>query len=980
MPHRVTGVPAAVLGVLGLFLVTGLLLLRADLRRAARTGPKWKRALVAAAMTLLASLGLGACAEDAQTPAGGPPAATRAAAEADRPPAAATRAATAPAVEALARSPHWQRVAGIWDRAEEIASGRRGRYPLTNAGKRRLLASAAEFETNLTALTRTGLLAGPEAQLLRLEYGLFADQIRLTPSQEKRPGCCSEEYTREAIREWRRFAPAFGQVAAAGKLHPEARDVILDAIDARIEALNVPPVEISARMHTQARRHLSQALALAKKIEGLPTTGARVLGKSAEWKTILKGLGVYTGGGFFRDGSPPSASDARAAVAALRRRGLLHAAEATLLTLELDRVRRQRKRDSALWGSSGLFGEGGRTDADKPPFSRTESGKLGDAYLRLLRPLADGGKIHPPMLEIVGRASRRAEECFHSQLFDSKAHADAWAAMQREIAAVVAKIKTAERLDSSGLLAAEAWRQFKKTRDRAEAALRKGPDLGRTEINRTLLELRAARASLKRLGRAGLLTPPEVALLEKERLTLLEAATDLSEYWGLDYLPSLAYGAKGLAVRTALLAKIAALPHPHWELLRRTLPAIETDVAVAQGADAAIAEVLARFPVDSDDLAKTRRWRYVTAVWRLAEATASFRKGYYPYNGLGKHRLAGMLHLARRDVETLQRAGLLTPAEGSLLTGQLELFRDTLGWGVQPSENHGVMCYAGGPQIYLGNTWQGLRHRLPLLEKLAAAGQVKPEVIFKLLYTLEQDLDGDLPRVDNDEENRKAGFPTYAEAVKIEAEARGLLRRLLDRMSAPDAALERSPHWQVIGRAWRPAREAALRGGTEAQRREVDRRLDDAVAAARRLWTLGMLTRQERQLIYGEAGWLRRYIFSRPAADDEGIVYEDPHMYFCEAAWLDIARTVAAAAAERAKHAAGMRPAVLKLAIASIQTEVDLLADAGFVGRVSRDDRKSIEALRRDGLEEVAKLKALVAEKETAGPGRASPRGPGAGR
>lgn len=47
------------LGVAGLLVVLGLWLLGRDIRRAARTGPKWKRTLVAAALTMLAAVGIG---------------------------------------------------------------------------------------------------------------------------------------------------------------------------------------------------------------------------------------------------------------------------------------------------------------------------------------------------------------------------------------------------------------------------------------------------------------------------------------------------------------------------------------------------------------------------------------------------------------------------------------------------------------------------------------------------------------------------------------------------------------------------------------------------------------------------------------------------------------------------------------------------------------------------------------------------------
>jgi hypothetical protein len=55
MPQRVTGICTA---VAGLCFVMFLVLLRFDLQRAAKTGPRWKRNLVTAGLVVLTTLGL----------------------------------------------------------------------------------------------------------------------------------------------------------------------------------------------------------------------------------------------------------------------------------------------------------------------------------------------------------------------------------------------------------------------------------------------------------------------------------------------------------------------------------------------------------------------------------------------------------------------------------------------------------------------------------------------------------------------------------------------------------------------------------------------------------------------------------------------------------------------------------------------------------------------------------------------------------
>lgn len=57
MPHRIMNLWTAVLGIAGLLLVAIIVIFGADLIRASRTGPRWKRALVGASLSLLAILG-----------------------------------------------------------------------------------------------------------------------------------------------------------------------------------------------------------------------------------------------------------------------------------------------------------------------------------------------------------------------------------------------------------------------------------------------------------------------------------------------------------------------------------------------------------------------------------------------------------------------------------------------------------------------------------------------------------------------------------------------------------------------------------------------------------------------------------------------------------------------------------------------------------------------------------------------------------
>ena len=57
MPHRLLNIWTVMLGLAGLLVVALMLLFGTDLASAARSGPKWKRALVTAAVSLASVLG-----------------------------------------------------------------------------------------------------------------------------------------------------------------------------------------------------------------------------------------------------------------------------------------------------------------------------------------------------------------------------------------------------------------------------------------------------------------------------------------------------------------------------------------------------------------------------------------------------------------------------------------------------------------------------------------------------------------------------------------------------------------------------------------------------------------------------------------------------------------------------------------------------------------------------------------------------------
>ncbi|MBM4042028.1 MAG: hypothetical protein FJ290_26330, partial [Planctomycetes bacterium] len=132
MSNRMVG---TILALAGVVVVAALVLLGLDAWRAARTGPRWRRRLVGAGLSLLALLGVAPTASAAEAP-------SKLVAADGKP---------------LADSVEWKALDAAWREASDVASGKRGPYPFDNAGKKRLLEALATATKDVEALQARGL-------------------------------------------------------------------------------------------------------------------------------------------------------------------------------------------------------------------------------------------------------------------------------------------------------------------------------------------------------------------------------------------------------------------------------------------------------------------------------------------------------------------------------------------------------------------------------------------------------------------------------------------------------------------------------------------------------------------------------------------------------------------------------------------------------------------------------------------------------
>jgi len=391
MPQRVAGVLVALMGVL---VVVGFLLAGADLWRAARTGPHWRRRLIGAGLLLLASLGFPACQKTAMgaEPNGG----------------AAVPAVPGP-LDNLADSEEWQRLTWTWRDAEEVATGARGDYPFNEAGKKKLLARLKAADAEVGALEAGGLLTAAEADLLRQGLALLTEGVEMKRPKETQnatfykrmpmwPGPVKNSVDRLSAR-----LDALEKLAAAKKLEPEVLYRALLAVEMDVQA-------VRDEQHWEYYHEVdkAKARALAEKAGALvEKIRARVRGEETDLKATPQWKVIE---GAWREAAPLAGSEKstcgqrvaaqeklRAACDAARDlalAGLLTRAEADLLRTEAAQIERDMFRYRPTDWSTSCY--------DPAPFVPAQE-SLEDVLRRvpLLLRIAESGKLKPEVLRKV---------------------------------------------------------------------------------------------------------------------------------------------------------------------------------------------------------------------------------------------------------------------------------------------------------------------------------------------------------------------------------------------------------------------------------------------------------------------------------------------------------------------------------------------------------------------------------------------------
>lgn len=424
MPYRAYHL---VLGLAGVAAVVLLVILRANVDRQARTGPRWKQRLLAAGIMLLAAFGLGPACKGGGTPK--PAATSNNTGGLTADPGTAMRPAaprTPPRPTGYVATPQWKQIQNTLSEAEAIVGGKRGYHPFDRAGKKQLLAAMMKAQSNADELATKRLLALAEVGLLKVDLAQLRAKVSTFRSSEMRGASCYQKIARPLIAEvsmgrLQLRLPLLKKLAAAQKLHPAVVKKVLVRVEKNLKVLETPTAvgALSAKRQVAAKKLAGEVrTALGKVRQRLapkltpkpgqpPLTKAGLAGDKA-WQQVVAAWKFITP---LAANSSASTSTQRkqadrqmkgalAAVDGLVKSKKLSAAEAQLLKAEAARLKSEMYRSPPSDMSVKCY---------KTKFLSPVRASLGRLSLRLplLQKMVAAGKVKPLVLARVLPAVRK---------------------------------------------------------------------------------------------------------------------------------------------------------------------------------------------------------------------------------------------------------------------------------------------------------------------------------------------------------------------------------------------------------------------------------------------------------------------------------------------------------------------------------------------------------------------------------------------
>jgi len=253
------------LAAVGAAVAALMALLGFDIYRAAREGPQWRRKLLAAGILLLATAGLLSWPSEGLVTT----------------PAAFAQASLAADVQGrkLMETAEWKRVEEVWKEAQQTASGARGAYPFSEAGKKKLLDGLEESLTDLEVLKKKGLLSQSEAALLKAGIALLTDGVGKMRPKEMIGATCYKPmplsmFAEQSAQRLAQRLPSLEKFASSDTIRPEVASKVLYTIERELADLKdeyvVAQIEKGKLKNVRKIRDAARAQAekLRKRLKG----------------------------------------------------------------------------------------------------------------------------------------------------------------------------------------------------------------------------------------------------------------------------------------------------------------------------------------------------------------------------------------------------------------------------------------------------------------------------------------------------------------------------------------------------------------------------------------------------------------------------------------------------------------------------------------------------------------------------------------
>ncbi len=351
-------------------------------------------------------------------------------------------------------------------------------------------------------------------------------------------------------------------------------------------------------------------------------------------------------------------------------------------------------------------------------------------------------------------------------------------------------------------------------------------------------------------------------------------------------------------------------------------------------------------------------WKRIAVITSEARAIIQGKRGAYPFDKAGKKRLLENLELARAAVDTLQKQGRLNAGEAGLWKADLAAMRVKLGQ-FRTKDRARVSCYEPRPMPRPGQlSLRRMRTRLAFLEKLAAAKQLHPRVVHKVLVQIEADvaiLASPTATVGMNAADRKL-------AQKIAQEAPAYIKAIRARLGVAipsTTGLEKTPQWEAVVEGWKAIAPLAANsaGSTRAQRAKALKEMARATQAISTLRSAGRLDESEASLLDLEAARLRTAMSADRPKDANVKCYKMKHIQPARASYSRMnARLKALQAVVKQGK---ITRVVLARVLPAIEADLRVLGDPKQVKELTGPDRAAAISMHKKVQALVARIKQL---------------------